>query len=333
MTMMKHKFLFVFISAFILTNFFSPFSPASAQSVLTLGEIHATGTVFIESSYGNWQPSAKTYPLLQGTKIKTGEGSASLHFRDGSRVDLSKNTMAVIEGSSSDVSVKLVSGVIAFNISPASSLTVSTASTDVSVNSRKGIVQKVFLESAGWSLGAVSVSDKGTEVKSISGKIFVSVSSSDMKLVAPGENIFIGSDGKYNVYKTQAIRSDHRIKNGDLLEVKTEGFEGIYKVDSKGTISLPANKNFHVAGLTTAEAEKMIADSLGKSLEKTIVTIVEQKKIIPLVEQNKSAGLLAKSSGENIAAIAIGTSQAITVGALSGFVVFRGNRHASPSIP
>ncbi len=253
MTTMKHKFFILFISAFILTNFFSPFSSASAQSVLTLGEIQTSGSVFIESSYGKWLPSAKTYPLLQGTKIKTEEGSASIHFSNGSRVDLSKNTMAVIEGSPSDYSVRLVSGVIAFNINPASSLTVSTASTDVYVNSRKGLVQKVSQESAGWSLGAVSVTDKGTEVKSISGKIFVSVSASDMKLVAPGETLFVGSDGKHKTYAVQAVTG---------------------------------------------------------------------------------AGAMAGySSGEQLAAIIIGTSEAVTVGALSGWVVFRGNRHASPSSP
>lgn len=319
------------ILTFIATNLLFSFTAASAQGVATLGEIQTSGNVFIESSNGKWMPSGKTYPLLQGTAIKTEEGSASIHFRDGSRVAMSKNTMALIDGVASHYTIRLVQGVLAFNISPASALTVSTASADVYVNDKKGIVQKTSQETSAWHLGAVSVNERGTDIKSISGKIFVNVSASDTKLIPPGESMLIGSDGKHNVYKTQAITkkgvsSDYLIQKGDLLEIKTEGFEGIYKVDSKGRITLPSGIDFHVEGLTTTEAEKMIAKGLAKSLDKTTVALLEKQKLAAVT-------VPASTSGEKIAAIVIGASQTVTVGVLSGFVVFRGNRHASPFIP
>ncbi|MEW6107708.1 MAG: polysaccharide biosynthesis/export family protein [Nitrospirota bacterium] len=325
------SFSVLILVTFIITNILLNIPAVSAQSVAILGEIKTGGSVFIRSSNGQWAPSGKTYPLLQDTAIRTDEGTASLYFRDGSRIDLSKDTTAVIGGSDYDYSVKLAKGIIAFNISPSASLTVSAGTAAVYANNKKGLVQKVGYDNSQRALGAVSVTDRGTEVRSISGKISVAISASGTNPLLPGETIFIGSDGKYRVYKTQAITkkgggSDYLIKKDDLLQIKTEGFEGIYKVDSRGRITLPPGMDFHVEGLTTAEVEKMIAEDLAKSLEKTIVTVMEKQKAVALLPES--------SSGGSTAAGIIAGGFAATVTVLS-FDVWRDDDHrvASPSVP
>lgn len=204
--MRRHSIVsIVLLFVFSLTNILYTIPLASAQSIAVLGEIKTIGSVFVGSSDGQWIPSGSSYPLLQDTAIRTEDGSASIYFKDGSRVDLSKDTMAVISGSPADYSINLGKGIIAFNVSPTASLSVTTTSTSISVNSKKGLVQKVSYEKLGRVLGVVSVTDKGTEVRSISGRILVSTSATESKLIASGESIFIGSDNNYKVYKTQAF--------------------------------------------------------------------------------------------------------------------------------
>jgi len=195
---------------FSLTNIFTAIPSASAQSILTLGEIRTTGSVFIGSSVGQWMPAGKTYPLLQNSAIKTDNGSASLYFKDGSRVDLSDNSAAIISGSPSDYEIHLSQGIIAFNINASSSLSVTTPSTTVFINKKSALVQKVGFEKQQRTLGVISVTEKGTEISNISGKIMASLSASESKAIIPGENLLIAKGGKYTVYKTQSFADEEK---------------------------------------------------------------------------------------------------------------------------
>lgn len=206
--MILKNFVSVFILiSFSLTTFFIPVSTASAQSINTLGEIKTTGSVYIRSSVGQWMTVEKTYPLLQNSAIKTAIGSASLFFKDGARVDISNNSAAVISGSSSDHKIHLSQGIIAFNINASSSLSVVTPSTTVFINKGGDLIHKVGLKKQQRTLGAISVTEKGTEIRSISGKILASLSASESKAITSGESLLIANDGKYKIYKTQAFPS------------------------------------------------------------------------------------------------------------------------------
>lgn len=203
---MTHKSI---VTILLLTAFtFSIIAPVSAQSIAVLGEVKAIGVVSIESAGGQWLSAPATYPLLQNTGIKTGEGSASLYFRDGSRVDLSNNSLAVIDGSGSDYTVRISKGTLAFNMAPGASLLVMTASASVTVNKRSSLIQKVSLEKSGRVLGVISSSDKGTEVRCISGRVAIEMTPTETKLLSSGESIFVGLDSTYKVYHTQAIPAE-----------------------------------------------------------------------------------------------------------------------------
>jgi hypothetical protein len=191
------SYFIVFI--FLLVNI----AGVSAQNVSVLGEIQAMGEVFIGSLNGEWSPAMPTYPLLQNTGIRTEDGRASISFKDGSRADFSRDTIASINGEAPNYSIRLAKGVVAFNITSAASLSLSTPSANISVNNRDGLVQKVGYEKPGRVLGVISATEKGTEVRNISGKILVSSSAAVSRQLVSGENMLVDLNNNYKVYKTQ----------------------------------------------------------------------------------------------------------------------------------
>jgi hypothetical protein len=198
------RFEGIISAAVIMLFIFSGISGVYAQSVNVLGEIKSTGKVFISSSNGVWLPAKASYPILENTGIKTEDGTAALYFRDGSRADVSKNSIASVGGSGSDFSIRLSKGVVAFNMTTTASLSVLTPASTVSVNVKNSPVQKVSLSKERF-LGAIAVTEKGTEVRSISGRISVTASAGETRIVSTGESIFIGADSSVRVYKTQAV--------------------------------------------------------------------------------------------------------------------------------
>ena len=181
--------------------------PILAQTVPVLGEMRTTGRVLIEESKGKWFTAMPNYPLLQDSNIKTEDGTASLYFKDGSRIDLGKNTTAVVGGSSGNYIIGLSKGLLAFNVSSLSSCSISTPSAGISMSREKNLLQKVSFEKTERVLGFISVSEKGTEVRAISGKLYVSISQSESRLVSAGEGVTIGPDRIPRIYKTQAVTS------------------------------------------------------------------------------------------------------------------------------
>jgi hypothetical protein len=195
-----------FISYFLFVVFsLVNIAAVPAQTVAVLGELQTTGKVFISSSTNKWLPAMPTYPLLQDTGIRTEDGSASLFFKDGSRVDLSTDTVVSVSGGAPNYVLHLVKGVVAFSIKPVSSLSISTPSAAISVNSKDNLVQKVGYEKSSRVLGVVSSNEKGTEVRSISGRILVTSSSAGTKTVVTGESMLVGPDSNFKVYKTQVV--------------------------------------------------------------------------------------------------------------------------------
>jgi len=201
------RFTEVISSAVAMLFMLISISGVSAQIVAVLGDIKSNGRVFIASANGSWLPAQSTYPILENTGIKTGDGTASLYFREGSRADIAKNSLASVTGSASKFSVTLSTGIIAFNMTGTATLSVFTPSTTVSVNTKNSPVQKVSL-SRERVLGAIAVTEKGTEVRSSSGRIMVSAPAGESRMVSTGESIFIGADSSVRVFKTQAVAQD-----------------------------------------------------------------------------------------------------------------------------
>lgn len=167
---------------------------ASAQSLTTLGEARITGKVFIKSADGKWMPAPTTYPILENTVIRTGNGSATLYFEDGSRVSLPGMTEATIGGESGSYQVNLLKGGLTFNMISPASLSVTTPAGEVSSN-KSGVVR-------GATAGVISICAQGTEVKSNSGTLTLNVSGAEPRVVSQGQSAFVGAGGRFYANET-----------------------------------------------------------------------------------------------------------------------------------
>jgi hypothetical protein len=297
------------ITVLITAGVFCTSSLVSAQSIMALGELNAKGEVFVGSSDGKWAPSGSTYPLLQNTSIRTKDGFASLFLIDSSRIDLSKETIAVVDGTPANVTMKLTQGVIAFNMVTSSSFTVTSPSSTISIGKSADVVHKVSLKNQKRALGVIIVNDKGTEIKSIAGVMTISTNNAVVRQIATGENMFVRADNTFKVYKTQATANDKGtriIQAGHRVEVKTSGLEGIYKIDPEGNITI-LNIKMHLEGLTEAEAAELVAKVLSKELPVTLVNILDDEIVAALFPASEKAGALF------VGATFVGTSTAISL--------------------
>lgn len=195
--MNKYRFIcMMLISSFIFTNLVSAMQ-VTPQELMAFGEIRAIGVVQIESSTGKWVDMAAVYPLLKNTKLKTQDGIVSITAKDGSSIVLSKDTEAAIYALNGRYTVNLVKGTISFNVCPSPSLTVTTKEATVSVTQQIGgynsLVAGVGAPSPANIQGIVFCSDKGTEVRSVSGKMNVSFRGLPPNILNTGERLFASS--------------------------------------------------------------------------------------------------------------------------------------------
>jgi polysaccharide export outer membrane protein len=78
------------------------------------------------------------------------------------------------------------------------------------------------------------------------------------------------------VSQQEGLSEDYLIGTEDLLEIEAYNVEELKKtvrVNSQGEIGLPLVGIINVKGLTTSEAEELIARKLDKYIEKTLVTV------------------------------------------------------------
>lgn len=168
----------ILIFSLIFTNLI-PASQALAVSPIAFGEIKAAGSVQIETSTGKWVEMRNVYPLLKNTKLRTGDGVVSIITRDGSRIDLSRNAEIAIDILNKTYNINLPKGTLSFNITPPESITVITPHVTVSAVTNPANIQ-----------GMVLCSDKGTEVRSISGRININQPGVQTKTINSGESLF-----------------------------------------------------------------------------------------------------------------------------------------------
>lgn len=170
-----------------------------AQESYAFGEIKSSGSVQIGSSTGKWVQIQDIYPLLKNTKIRTNDGIVFITTREGSRIDLSKDTEASIEAMNNNYPVNLVNGTISFNITPSSSLTIVTKNATISVATQVGGYYSLVAGPGAPDLtniqGMVFSNAQGTYIKSINGRINISGSSLQARVLNTGESLFASADG------------------------------------------------------------------------------------------------------------------------------------------
>lgn len=183
--MKKFRFIsLVLILSLIFSNFIFA-TQISAQEPVAFGEIKASGVVQIGSSTGQWVEMKDVYPLLKNTKLRIGDGVVFIAMKDGSKINLSKGTEAVIDVMDGNYTINLTKGTLYFDIPPSATLTVITPHTIVSTG-----------QNPKNNHGTIISIDKGTEVRDISGNVKVRFCGLQPRALVEGESLFVSTKGE-----------------------------------------------------------------------------------------------------------------------------------------
>jgi ferric-dicitrate binding protein FerR (iron transport regulator) len=217
-------------------------SYASAGERMAFGEIKSSRGVQINSSTGRWVQMQEIYPLLQSTGIRTNDGIALITTEEGSRLDFSRETEAGIEAKSGSYAVNLVKGTLSFSMTPSSSLTVTTKDADISVSQQMAgqypLVAGPAAPSYAKIQGMVNSTAKGTFIRSISGRIRVSLRGAQARVLDTGESLFTASGRQgddsvvenqpRNMWLARALVLGEITTAGTILSLEAFRREGVY---------------------------------------------------------------------------------------------------------
>lgn len=196
--MRKLYFIPSLIAALFLSFIVSSTS-VSAKEVMALGEIKATGMVSIESSVGKWVELRDAYPLLKSTKLKTNEGVVSITTKEGTRLDLSRNTEVSIDAAGNSYTLTLAYGTVSFNIMPSSEFIIITKAATISAGRQVAGHYSLVAGPGAPRLpniqGMVVSDSKGTLTRSNKGRINVSGKGFQAKALDSGESFFVADSG------------------------------------------------------------------------------------------------------------------------------------------
>jgi len=179
------RYVSVILILSILFSNLIPVSQLLAQSPMAFGEMKIAGDVMIKSSTGQWVKVQGNYPLLAKTELRTKDGIVSITTRDGSKIDILKETEAIISVTESIYNIELLGcdkGALTFNMAPPALLTVDTKQVDIST---------VRAPSQANRLGSLNNNDKGTEIKSIAGTIIANLWSKEQRTLNSGESLSV----------------------------------------------------------------------------------------------------------------------------------------------
>lgn len=198
--MKKYKqiiFLALYTSLFL--SLIVPSHAFAQDSSMAFGEIKASGNVQIQSSTGKWTEMQPIYPLLKNTKLRTNDGVVMISAKEGSRIDISKDSELAIDAMGANYTVNLVKGTITFNMLPAVSFAVITPEATVSVSQQVGgsytLTAGPGAANPSTIQGMVVRNAKGTFIRNISGKIQITHVSNTLVLNT-GETFFAAADGQ-----------------------------------------------------------------------------------------------------------------------------------------
>lgn len=188
----------ILILSLIFTNFFPAFQ-ALAESPMAFGEIKAAGAVLIESSTGKWVEMRDIYPLLKNTKLRTGDGIVFITTKDGSKLDLSRETEVAIDVLNGTYTVKLINGTLSFNITPSASFTIVTKDANISVTRQMDGYYSLIAGAGAPGFtniqGMVFCDAKGTYIRSIAGSLNISGENFQPKILSTGETFLASVNG------------------------------------------------------------------------------------------------------------------------------------------
>lgn len=201
-----------FVSATLVVSFllFSQTAFSLETQLNVIGDVVADGKAEMKAAFNKWIPiKGKSYPIADGTQLKTSDGKLSVVLRDGVRIEIAKNSLVTISGSRSSYSINLDNGSLGFSVPHGVDFSVVTRTSTVTVPSAEGLIKKVSMEATENTTGVVIYDGKGTKVMSVSGRLLVkSALGEKSQVVDAGKAFYVaGSDAGYRVTPVQLVET------------------------------------------------------------------------------------------------------------------------------
>jgi hypothetical protein len=180
-------------------------------SASPLGTVIGTKDSFLKTAFGSWAPlEGKTYPAVDGTALKAGNGVTALTTKDSAKIQGGKQSEFIIRGARGAYTVDLQKGPLAFRIPAEVTLTVTTPTATVRVDSNRGEVTKASRDPKSDRYGVVIFDGKGTKVASLNGSIgVVSFNGSSRHVLLKGVTVYVsGSDEGFRITLAQLAQDE-----------------------------------------------------------------------------------------------------------------------------
>ncbi|MGD1076324.1 MAG: FecR domain-containing protein [Thermodesulfovibrionales bacterium] len=182
---------FVLALAFLLNGKMAfPLDP----SINVLGDLAGSGKAEMKVLDRWVSVTDKTFPLVDGASLRSGDGRMSIILRDGARMEIGENSACEISGSKGDYSVRLRTGNVGFTVPKGISFAVATSKSQILARPAE-MLQKVKYENEGTVQGVISYDGKGTKVTSVSGTLVVkNAGGSETEMVTTGKAVYIADN-------------------------------------------------------------------------------------------------------------------------------------------
>ena len=221
----------------------SPLVLAAEGGPRVLGTVVAAGKASMKAALDRWVPvDERTYPVIDGTALKTEEGTMSITMKDGAGINMSKKTDVVVGGTLSNYSMRLQLGTITFKVYEGIGLSVTTPSTTVVVQRVSSAAENTRHTSKDEISGIITHDGKETQVICLRGRFGVIPANAETRILTEGNTVGVGVGSREDAARAQVTSlSASSIPTGTVVGIYEESpkvIESTTKVITPITIPL-----------------------------------------------------------------------------------------------
>jgi hypothetical protein len=190
----RHKGIISIVTISLLL--FSQVALSMETSLNIIGDVVGKGVTEMKASTNRWiSVSGKSFPILDGSNLRSKDGTMSVAFKDGVRLETGKNSDFIVNGSKGNYAITLAMGSIAFTVPQGVSFSVTTPNGTIMPQTSPHTIQKVSDTPQENVRGVVLYDSKGTKVMTVSGILMVkNVKGAGVQTVTAGNSLFIANE-------------------------------------------------------------------------------------------------------------------------------------------
>jgi hypothetical protein len=217
------RFSKVISMVLIILLIYTPFVFSMDTSVAILGDVVGNGSAEMKTAFDRWiSVAGKSYPIVDGSNLRSGEGRMSMVLRDGVRLEVGKNSNTIVNGSRGNYTIHLLSGSVGFIVPEGISFSVATPTSNVKVQSKTSNVRRITLVSEDNTRGLVIYDGKGTKVISVGGILMVEdTTGKGMQMLTSGNSLYVDEMGIGNASRVTPVQIAEGEGGSDLTKLLT----------------------------------------------------------------------------------------------------------------